>query len=338
MANKFSIGFLATWAACALTACGGGGGSSTIGPAAAAPAPATVQTPTPVADAPPAPSPAPAGNFRITYTVTAAINGDPVGSVYTKIGPRAYAISELDASSNLSCVQGVSPQTCFIDVPIGQTVTLVAGEDPIYFRTVDGPNDANIVPSEPREFISWSAGCTTPQRGACTITPTADASITAVYGRMQPMLTGQIGERPWSATLNAPARVFPGETATTQQIVISTTDVGIPIGSRCGAAPSPSTDPLVICAAMYGPQSSTMTLASLPLPAPLGPPTDNGVAYAFDGFGGTCNNGTCTVAAPGAVIPTAYPKYQYYACDSNVEEAGNYQPVGLPPGCVLMSP
>jgi hypothetical protein len=337
--DKLSIGFLAAWGALALTACGGGGGSSSPGPVAAAPAPATPQSPTPVSSPTPAPSPAPIpGVFTITYTVTAANVGDPIGTIYTKVGTRAYAISELDPNANASCPQGVSPQICSIDVPAGQTVTLVAAEDPVFFRTVTGPNDPGIATSAPREFISWGSGCATPERGACTITPTASMSITAVYGKMQPMLAGQIGLRPWSATLNAPAQVFPGFTATTQQLVISTGSVGIPIASRCGAAADPTNNPLVICAAMYGPQASTMVLATLALPPAYGPPTDNGVPYAFDGFGGNCNNGACTVAGPGAVVPTAYAKAQYFLCPNNVEEAGYYMPVALQPGCALMSP
>jgi hypothetical protein len=326
-----------------VAACGGGG-SSAPSPAPTptpAPTPAPAPTPTPAPAPAPVPTPAPSPTpqtVRVTYTVSNLSAGQENAPVYTQIGDRAYAIAELSPAMGYSCANGgVGPETCSIDVPVGKTLTLVAGEDPVYYMAISGVDDPHLQNPPPRQFVSWSAPCATPERGSCVLTPTEDVSISVTYKSMVPTLMGAEGFDPWEVILDAPVRAYPGSVAR-QSIRAESGDTDpaatIPI-TACGTANRP---PVAICVAVYGPDSSTATLKALPLDPPLGPPIDNGVPWPFVGFGGGCGGTeSCVITTGTATPPVAYIRWEYEYCPAtDTQEAfQEYEPTVIDAGCSI---
>jgi hypothetical protein len=281
-----------------LAACGGGGGDSgteSPGPATAAPTP---------------PATAPSDTVAITLRLEVSAPSWP-GEAYMRSGNSVVARTEIDTLRDASCQPtGPGTKTCTWNVPRGQTVTIVAGDQQSklqfsYATVLQRDIDPRGISSQ---FTSFGAPCASPARGVCVFTADADRTITASFTRVTWTRLNFVGYVNWRATLRAPAVLGfgPAWSAADQQEVWTATTPNL---GECptGAAP-------VHCYSIVTPIDATIALEALPPVGPV-PPSSSG-PLEFVGYDGVCqiNGANPNCPLTGGVDQIAVMKWEYYTC------------------------
>lgn len=312
----------------ALAACGGGGGG-------AAPTPG----------GPPPPAPTPPGVARITLHNNTANADEDSGSIYGRIGSRAYGRAEL-GTGDLLCTFQTGSRTCTVDVPVGQTLTLATQESTEIsfgrFTSTPTPNWLKRF----AQFVGWTGPCSAPEPGVCVLQPAADQTVTALWKPMTLTEMYTLGGREWRVTIEARPvlAIGPVWTGGPQRYRNGFGFPGATLGpGPCGAAFGPEP---TYCYHAVTPDATSITFESLP--PREAPPANAGPLLQWRGFGDACaiaGNGTsCTLTSLGD--QRVLLKWEHYLCASldgstTLQQSGldiSWQFPTLDPRCTLRQP
>lgn len=247
-----------------------------------------------------------------TVTITIRLNttGGVAGQVYARAGAAAFNRSDMSPQYG-ACVglTAGAPRTCQYLAKIGQTLTLIANDN---LPTVSiGVNTLATDRPDPRtvqsQFVSWSAPCTTPERGVCVLKVTGEQTVAAQYKGLSLTTLYFTGEPLYKITVAAPAELTIDATPTpAQNKVVATGDAGL---GRCVGL-----DPGKQCVQIATPDNATIKLEALPVPLPA--PSGSPGPLNFISWGGACasnvTNPVCNLTS--GTDQQVTMKWQHYRC------------------------
>ncbi len=325
----------------AVVACGGGGGSSDSSGSSptAGPTPSPTPAPTPSPTPPPAPPPAPSPSafVAITLQLNAPAANRP-GDVWLRAGASAFTRTDMRPNVDPVCsAAGPGNKSCTINVPRGQTVTLVANDSgaEVQFGSI-AFNQRNADPRGPRsEFDGFGAPCTvTPSRGVCVLTANADQTVEVNYVALKWTRINFIGVVNWRFTALAPPTLGLNNNTDNQVVIVTP---ATPSVAECATSTVG-----VPCYDFISSRRASFRFESLP---PIGPtPLGSSGPLRFIGFDNNCGSSSACDIFGGTENEVITMKWQYYLCNTGPSNPRwNYGPTLNDPArttdpCPLVTP
>ncbi|MBC8089805.1 MAG: hypothetical protein H7Z40_21290 [Phycisphaerae bacterium] len=182
------------------------------------------------------------------------------------------------------------------------------------YSTVAQVDDSRSIKSQ---FQSWSAPCTTRERGTCVFRATGDVTVNAQFKSLTQTKFFFSGYGNWQLTVTAPTTI--GLLATTPDATQTSVAAFGGAGSyaHClGEAPG------IRCLEVHTADNSTLSFDVFPIQGV--PPVGTIGPLTFVGFSGGCSAATtpspfatATCKMSSGTDQTATVKWQYYRCVSN---------------------